>query len=491
MHKGNLRESYIDPVTYTVESSIAKLTMDHYARLGLNPNCTQQDIKAAYRKVLLKTHPDKTGDPSTAPAFSAAKEAYEVLSNEEKRRQYDRQRMQSQRDPHGSQSSYQQWPYETDSSYVPSDESSDDFPRFHFSPFHTFFNPFSNYGFVPHGGSMNDAEEEDEIEQLVEEIETLRDEAARKDLEIRHLKEELRLRDDAAMRARAAISELKSKNSHLKEMLKTKDKKLKEERTRKRKFSFVDLTESDKRPAGSSSQTEPHEDEDHPTKKPRLDKSEFVDLSGKQSSSNDFKKRAERTQFEESTRSTKTDAKTHTSNKGSSKSHAAFNKKRTKDSDKQKGEFDSANRERSISPEPLMEEVVRDLVSPPSGSSPTSADSTSDSSSASSASEPDSQGSHSHPANQRNPAKNVGSSHPAASSKAKSRSLERDSGSSANASANGPSRRSSKDLQPRFNDLRSRSRQNSESGPASTGLRASTKGATKTRQNKSGGSVSH
>lgn len=490
MHKGNLRESYIDPVTYTVESSLAKLTMDHYARLGLNPDCTQQDIKAAYRKVLLKTHPDKTGDPSTAPAFSAAKEAYEVLSNEEKRRQYDRQRMQSQRDPHGSQSNYQQWPYETDSSYVPSDESSDDLPRFHFSPFHTFFNPFSNYGFTSHGGSMNDPEEEDEIEQLEEEIETLRDEAARKDLEIRHLKEELRLRDVAAMRARAAISELKSKNSHLKEMLKTKDKKLKEERTRKRKFSFVDLTESDKRPAGSS-QTEPHEDEDHPTKKPRLDKSEFVDLSGKQSSSNDFKKKAERTQFEESTRSTKTDAKSHTSNKASSKSHAALNKKVSKDSDKQKGEFDSANRERSISPEaPLMEEVVRDLVSPPSGSSPTSADSTSDSSSASSASEPDSQGSYSHPANQRTPAKNVGSSHPAASSKAKSRGPERDSGSSANASANGPSRRPSRDFQPRFSDLRSRSRQNSESGPAPADSRASTKGATKIRH-KSGGSVSH
>lgn len=467
--------------------------MDHYARLGLNPNCTQQDIKVAYRKVLLKTHPDKTGDPSTAPAFSAAKEAYEVLSNEEKRRQYDRQRMQSQRNPHGSQSNYQQWPDETDSSYSPSDESSDDLPRFHFSPFHTFFNPFSNYGFMPHGGSMNGgAEEEDEIEQLEEEIETLRDEAARKDLEIRHLKEELRLRDVAAMRARAAISELKSKNSHLKEMLKTKDKKLKEERTRKRKFSFVDLTESDKKPAGSSSQTEPHEDEDHPTKKPRLDKSEFVDLSGKQSSSNDFKKRAERTQFEASTRSTKTDAKTHTSNKASSKSHATLDKKVSKDSDIQKGEFDSANRERSISPEsPLMEEVVRDLVSPPSGSSPTYADSTSESSSASSASEPDSRGSHSHPANQQKTAKNVGANYPAASSKAKFRSLDRDSGSSANPSANGPSRRSSKDLQPRFSDLRSRSRQNSESGPAPADSRASTKGATKTRQDKSGGSVSH
>ena len=64
---------------------------DYYEILGVGKNATQEEIKKAYRKVAIQFHPDKNqGDSAAEEKFKEAAEAYEILSNAEKRSQYDR-----------------------------------------------------------------------------------------------------------------------------------------------------------------------------------------------------------------------------------------------------------------------------------------------------------------------------------------------------------------------------------------------------------------
>ncbi|GAG58709.1 unnamed protein product [marine sediment metagenome] len=63
---------------------------DYYGVLGLSRDCTLTDIKREYRKLARKYHPDlNNGDPKAEEKFKEISEAYAVLSNEDKRRQYD------------------------------------------------------------------------------------------------------------------------------------------------------------------------------------------------------------------------------------------------------------------------------------------------------------------------------------------------------------------------------------------------------------------
>ena len=63
---------------------------DYYEVLGVSKSADATEIKKAYRKLALKYHPDKNpGDKSAEEKFKEAAEAYDVLSNEEKRRRYD------------------------------------------------------------------------------------------------------------------------------------------------------------------------------------------------------------------------------------------------------------------------------------------------------------------------------------------------------------------------------------------------------------------
>lgn len=57
-----------------------------YEALGLTPEATAAEIKAAYRKLAMKHHPDRGGDPVT---FKRIQNAYDVLSDPERRLQYD------------------------------------------------------------------------------------------------------------------------------------------------------------------------------------------------------------------------------------------------------------------------------------------------------------------------------------------------------------------------------------------------------------------
>ncbi len=63
---------------------------DYYEALGVNRDASDEEIKKAYRKMAMKFHPDRNPDnPKAEAQFKEAKEAYEILSEPEKRSAYD------------------------------------------------------------------------------------------------------------------------------------------------------------------------------------------------------------------------------------------------------------------------------------------------------------------------------------------------------------------------------------------------------------------
>ena len=63
---------------------------DYYEVLGVDKNATDEEIKKAYRKKAIQYHPDKNpGDKVAEEKFKEAAEAYEVLSDKDKRARYD------------------------------------------------------------------------------------------------------------------------------------------------------------------------------------------------------------------------------------------------------------------------------------------------------------------------------------------------------------------------------------------------------------------
>ena len=69
---------------------MAQQKRDYYDILGVGKTAAADDIKRAYRKLALQFHPDKNpGDKAAEEKFKEAAEAYEVLSDSDKRRRYD------------------------------------------------------------------------------------------------------------------------------------------------------------------------------------------------------------------------------------------------------------------------------------------------------------------------------------------------------------------------------------------------------------------
>jgi DnaJ-class molecular chaperone len=63
---------------------------DYYDVLGINKGASPEDIKSAYRKLAVKYHPDKNpGDKAAEDKFKEASEAYGILSDKNKKENYD------------------------------------------------------------------------------------------------------------------------------------------------------------------------------------------------------------------------------------------------------------------------------------------------------------------------------------------------------------------------------------------------------------------
>lgn len=63
--------------------------MDYYKILCLEKNCSENDIKKAYHKLALKWHPDKNKSAEAVEKFKEISNAYQVLSDPQKRQEYD------------------------------------------------------------------------------------------------------------------------------------------------------------------------------------------------------------------------------------------------------------------------------------------------------------------------------------------------------------------------------------------------------------------
>jgi molecular chaperone DnaJ len=68
---------------------------DYYKILGLSPNCSQEDIKKAYRKLARGFHPDTCGKEDSSE-FREVQEAYDAIGEKSKRNNYDRERRTQQ-----------------------------------------------------------------------------------------------------------------------------------------------------------------------------------------------------------------------------------------------------------------------------------------------------------------------------------------------------------------------------------------------------------
>ncbi len=69
---------------------LGRKIMDYYYVLGILPTATREEVKAAYRKMATRYHPDKNvGKPDAELKMREVNDAYEVLSDPEQRQSYD------------------------------------------------------------------------------------------------------------------------------------------------------------------------------------------------------------------------------------------------------------------------------------------------------------------------------------------------------------------------------------------------------------------
>ncbi len=76
-------------LVYGLAEPVLSGDKDYYKILGITKAASDKDVKKAFRKLALKYHPDKSSEPGAQDKFREIAEAYEVLRDPDRRRQYD------------------------------------------------------------------------------------------------------------------------------------------------------------------------------------------------------------------------------------------------------------------------------------------------------------------------------------------------------------------------------------------------------------------
>ena len=110
---------------------LANDIMNYYAILGVSQDAKYREIKAAYRRLALKYHPDRNSSPISENSIKMINAAFEVLSDRDKRRQYDEKaiynnKTNKKKDQTRSSSSYPHVNSSSNTVYSNSDHSSID-----------------------------------------------------------------------------------------------------------------------------------------------------------------------------------------------------------------------------------------------------------------------------------------------------------------------------------------------------------------------------
>ena len=84
-----LKSDFLMYIALAALTGLTAVAGDYYKVLGLEKTASGKDIKKAFRRLALQYHPDKNKDPDAEERFREIAEAYEILSDENKRRQYD------------------------------------------------------------------------------------------------------------------------------------------------------------------------------------------------------------------------------------------------------------------------------------------------------------------------------------------------------------------------------------------------------------------
>lgn len=103
--KTNIDFLYLTLAVSMIKDITEASQKDYYKILGVSKTATDRDIKKAFRKLAVKYHPDKNKSPDAEERFREIAEAHEVLSDEKKRKIYDRYGRDGLKDQAGFDSS--------------------------------------------------------------------------------------------------------------------------------------------------------------------------------------------------------------------------------------------------------------------------------------------------------------------------------------------------------------------------------------------------
>ncbi|EKF29843.1 chaperone DNAJ protein, putative [Trypanosoma cruzi marinkellei] len=98
--------AFASAMTHARRWQSSKEATDYYTLLRVRPDASADEIKASYKKLALQYHPDRNSDPGAEEMFKNISEAYHVIGNKERRKEYDGRRAASSFSGGGSGSGF-------------------------------------------------------------------------------------------------------------------------------------------------------------------------------------------------------------------------------------------------------------------------------------------------------------------------------------------------------------------------------------------------